>query len=155
MEPRCWGHAASEGRTREFGSERGRFVHCKCSRLSSRSKKHRSNGHNWVVAFCMKPTSWWQQPAPRWWPSRPFSHLYNGYFIDHPFVLFTGFLQGNWLCCSAANPMPFTALGNGMKHFSLPRNVSSGIQPTWRYGVVSAGGGGGYPLPSNLPIFLA
>lgn len=77
----------------------------------------------------------WQQPASEWWSLRtmPWICRMMALLISDLFLL-TGLPLGNWLCCCAINPMHFTALGNGTRLFLLPRSVSNGTQPMWRYG---------------------
>lgn len=91
--------------------------------------------------FLLKPSAWWWQSVPEGWP------LQNDALPIAGLFLLAGLLLGNWLCCCATSPMHFTALGNGTRLFLLPKSVSNGTQPMWRYG-------GGAPASLLLFLFL-
>lgn len=117
----------------EYLGARSRFVHCKGPR------PFRGLRGQILYAYQRFPanrSAWWQRSVPESGPwglclCWMMTLLVAGLF-------FTGLLLGNWLCCCATNPMHFTTSGNGTRLFLLPRSVSNGTQPMWRYGRVAA-----------------
>lgn len=124
----------------DLGARKDRSVYCKCPRHSRGLQ--RSALIDIREIFHAKTPLWWHQLASKWWPSRIVFCVCRGIILLTTSLFFlTGFPPGTWLCCCATNPMHITTLRNGMRHLWLPKNVSGGIQPMWRYGAVTAGSG--------------
>lgn len=138
----------------DLGAIKDRSVYCKCPRLSRGLQRSALIGIRGI--FHAESPSWWHQLAPKWWPSRTVFCVCRGIILltTSLFFLIAGFPPGSWLCCCATNPMHITTSGDGTRHLWLPRNVSSGIQPMWRYGAVMGVAAVSFFLTCHLPSLL-